>query len=306
MENEQTELAPAALEGVPATPEITQVSTDASIVQPEPKKEYISAEPRHPLQDVLDKAAAKKQAEESAKQPKQEPTLGQKPVEPFELSKWNGDVQALPEQLKKIITDNQTAFHAKAKEAADTKAQFDDLQNKVNNYLKQVEQQNAAKQPLFSREEFEAAQLDPNKFLELTTRVAQNIVDREKQNLEPIISQVQFNQQVVENERVINDFATKNKDFWQLYDAGILEPLVSKHGLQEGYRMAAQAKSNLLQEATNTAQARVQEKKSSVSVKPTSTQSIEVTYVDRPEDVLPTAMRYAAEGKHIKVKLRPK
>lgn len=303
METEQkTEIA----QETPQAPVPTEVAApDASAVQPEVKKEVVSTEPRHPLQDILDKAAEKAAKAANKEAPKQENKdgLADKAPEAFDLAKWDGNTQTLPEKIKKIVSDNQAAFHAKAKEAAELKMQFETLQKQVNSYLAEQQKLKESK-PLFTQEEFQQAQLDPSKFLELTQRVAKDIVEREKQQLEPIISQVQFNQQVAENERLINDFASKHSDFWELYDAKILEPLVAKHGLEEGYRFAKEAKDALMQKAIQDSQARVQQKKASISATPTQAQSIEVTYVDRPEDVLPTAARYAAEGKKVKVKVK--
>lgn len=302
MENEQqTELVPVE---TPVTP---VESPGTSVVQTETPKEYVSTEPRHPLQDVLDKAAEKAKAKEAAQtEPTKSEALGEpKPAEVFDLAKWDGNALTLPDKIKKIVTDNQAAFHEKAKEAAELKARYEELHQVVNQYAQQIQQTQQQANPLFTKEEFEAAQLDPNKFLELTSRVAKNIVEAEKAQLAPIISQLEFNQKVVENEKVINDFASKNKDFWQLYDAGILEPYVSKLGLEEGYKTAASIANKFKQQALTESQARVQEKKGSITAKPTSTQSIEVTYVDRPDQVLPTAARYAAEGKKVKVKVKP-
>ena len=309
MENEQqTELATSdATASAPVTQEAAPVTTpDASAVQTETTKEFVSTEPRHPLQDILDKAAkkaedAKAKEAANATTPK-DPALGQKPVENFDLSKWDGNALTLPDKIKKIVVDNQVAFHNKAKEAAELKAQNDAMSGLINKYTQQMQAQNKA--PLFTQEEFESAQLDPQKFLDLTSRVAKNIVEAEKAQIAPVVQQLQFNQQVVENEKVINEFASKNKDFWQLYDTGILEPYVKEHGLEAGYAKAVEVRNKLQNQATQAAQARVTEKKASISAKPTNTQSIEVMYVDRPEDVLPTAMRFAAEGKHVKVRVK--
>jgi hypothetical protein len=304
MENQEQSTELASSESVtPESKEVVAETSGASDVQPEVKKEVVSTEPRHPLMDVLDKAAEKAKAKEAAPKEVKKEGLAEKAPETFDYSKWDGATQSLPEKLQKIVKDNQAAFTEKAKEAATFKQQYDELQAKVNNYLQEIDKQKQAK-PLFSQEEFEAAQLDPNKFLELTQRVAKNIVDAEKAQIAPLMNQLQFNQQVVENERVINDFASKNPDFWQLYDAKILEPFVKEHGLEKGYAMAKEVAAKFEQQATQKSQARVNEKKGAITSKPTNTQSIEVTYVDRPEDVLPTAMRYAAEGKHVKVKVR--
>lgn len=301
-DEQKPELATGA-EVTPATPEVTSAPV-ASDVQPEIKKESVSNEPRHPLQDILDKAAEKAKAKEAATSKDVKPAaLGDnKPAAAFDYSKWDGNVLTLPENIKKLIDDNKTAFHTKAQEAAEYKAKLEELQNKVNSYLQEKETE---EHPLFSEEEFQAAQLDPNKFLELTSKVAQNIVEREKQQLTPLISQIQYNQQVAENEKKINEFAAKNPDFWNLYESGVLEPFVAKHGLEEGYKMAANIANNLKQDAVLKAQARVQEKKASTSATPTASQSIEVLYVNNPNDVLPTQIKMAAEGKKVKVRYKP-
>ena len=309
MENEQvTEVAAVIPEQTPAIQEVTQSASAVSAVQPEVKKEYVSTEPRHPLQDVLDKAAKKAEDAKNAVQTKQstESTLGQKPVEAFDYAKWDGNVLTLPENIKRIVTDNQVAFHEKAQEAAELKGQYEALSQLVNQYTEQIQATRRQNEPLFTQQEFETAQLDPQKFLELTSRVAKNIVDAEKAQFAPMLDRIDFQQKVVENERVINDFAGKHTDFWQLYDAGILEPLIKEMGLDQGYAKAAAIAGKFQQKATSDSQARILEKKGSVAARPTNTQSIEVAYVDRPEDVLPTAMRFAAEGKHVKVKVKPR
>lgn len=292
-EEQSTELAASAPEApVESTPA-------ASEVQPEAPKQTVTNEPRHPLQDILDKAVAKKQATEPTQAPKEE-ALAQKAAETFDLSKWDGNVLTLPDKVKKIVTDNQAAFHAKSKEAAELKQQYEALNQQVQQYMAQVQQ--AQQKPLFTQQEFEAAQLDPNKFLELTQRVAKNIVDAEKAQIAPVLSQLEFNQKVVENERMINDFSTQHKDFWHLYDAGILEPLVKAHGLEDGYAKAVEIASKFEQKAVADAQARVQQKKGSISAKPTTSQSIETVFKGTADERLREAMRLASEGKHVKVR----
>jgi hypothetical protein len=279
----------------------------ASEVQPDVKKEYVSTEPRHPLQDVLDKAAERAKAKEAATSNEGKPGAldAKASATAFDYSKWDGNALTLPDNIKKIINDNQTAFHSKSQEAAEFKTQLETLQGQVNEYLQTLEYQKSQGNPLFTEEEFQAAQLDPNKFLELTSKVAQHIVEKEKQQLTPMISQIQFNQQVAENEKRVNDFASKNPDFWNLYEAGILEPLVSTHGLEKGFQMASGISKKIQQAEIQKSQARVQEKKASVSATPTQSTSIDTVYVNNPNDVLLTAARYAAEGKKVKVKYKP-
>lgn len=271
-----------------------------------PQKETVPTEPRHPLQDVLDKAA--KKAEEAQKQKVEaDKTLAVKPaVEPaFDIAKWDGNANSLPDKLKKIVSDNQAAFTKKAQEATEFKQKFETLNAQVQQYLEQQKLQHAAQNPPFTKEEYDAAMLDPNKFLVLTQKVAQGIVDAEKAQLQPVISQIEFNQKVAENERVINKFAEVKKDFWELYDDGILEPLVTQYGLEEGYKRAADFKEKSSQRALAASQQRVQQKKSATTVAPTQPQQVEVVYVERQSEVLPMAAKLAAEGKKVKVRVRP-
>jgi len=303
-DEQKPELAQGAEVSQPVAPVEAAPAPAASEVQPEVKKEYVSNEPRHPLQDILDKAAEKEKAQVAATSKEVKPeALGEKsPAPAFDYSKWDGNVLTLPDNIQKVIKDNQAAFHTKAQEAAEYKQQFEELQGKVDQYLQSVKQQES---PLFTEEEFQAAQLDPNKFLELTSKVAQHIVEKEKQQLTPMITQIQFNQQVAENEKRINEFAAKHPDFWSLYEAGVLEPLVSAHGLEKGYETASTIANNLKQDAIQKSQARVQEKKASISATPTPSALIEVMYVNNPNEVLPTQIRMAAEGKKVKVRYKP-
>ena len=294
-DTQSTELATA--EGViPTTP-----APEASAPTQEVKTEIVSPEPRHPLQDILDKAAEKAKAKEAlSTEKKPEATSVTPPAPVFDHSKWDGNVLTLPENIRKIVDDNKTAFHEKAKEAATFKGQLDTLQKQVNDYIEQTEQK-----PLFSEEEFQAAQLDSNKFLELSQRVARDIVSKEKAQLEPIISQIQFDKKVAENEKLVNDFAFKNKDFWNMYDTGILEPFISKLGLEDGYKKASEIFGKIHNEELMKSQNRVLEKKSSVSATPTQSGTVQVVYVNNPNDVLSTAAQYAAEGKKVKVRYKP-
>lgn len=303
MENEQnTGLAP-----VTEVPTVSTPTTEivAPAVQPEVKQEIVSSEPRHPLMDVLDKAAERAKAKEAtSKEVVKDTTLGVQPPVVFDYSKWDGNVLTLPDNIQKIVKDNQAGFHQAKQEAAEIKQQYDQLSKVVNDYTQQ-QQQLKDQQALFTEQEFQEAQLDPNKFLDLTQRVANSVVQKERQQLEPILAQVQFSQQVAENEKSINSFTQKNKDFWPLYEAGILEPFIAAHGLEKGYQMASGIANKLKQDAMSQSQQRVQEKKAAITSTPTQAGTVQVVYVNNPNEVLSTAARYAAEGKKVKVRYKP-
>jgi hypothetical protein len=265
---------------------------------------YAPVEPRHPLQDILDKAMAKKQGEVAAKPQEQakEGTTAQPaaPSEPWTLEKWDGNPASLPEKLQKIVKDNQAAFTQKSQEAAQLRDAFNQLQAQVN----AAKQKN---QPSITQEEFEAAQLDPNKFMELARKAASIELEKEKAALQPILNDLQMKQMVVENERTINDFATKNPDFWDLFDRGLIEPLIKVTGnLEASYQKAKQIADSFKQSTQQAMHDSAQTKKSAMSLSPTTPQQVEVVYVENQSDVLPTATKYAMNGKQVKVRVRPK
>lgn len=291
MEEQKTELA-APVE-TPAASE-TQPQTAAPV--------EASPEPRHPLRDILDKAMAKQTEEAKATEVK-DPGLAsqQAPAEPWSLDKWDGNPGTLPEKLKKIVTDNQAAFTQKAQEAAQLKQALEAMQQEAQ--AKQVASD------VITQEEFEAAQLDPSKFMELSRRAAAIELRKEKEALQPVINEIQQKQAFVEGQQMITEFAKQHTDFWELHDKGLIEPFVKLYGtLDAAYEKATQIAAGLKQEAKTEIQKTVQGKKAASSLTPASaTQQVEVVYVRHQSEALPMAARMAAEhpGKRVKVLVDP-
>lgn len=284
MEEQKPELA---AEQQPAASESQQSQPTAPV-----------AEPRHPLQDILDKAA--KKAEEA--QPQTPPTEGLAPKAPeaWSLDKWDGNPATLPDKLKKIVSDNQAAFTQKAQEMAQLKQAYEALKAQVETTSRM------SQQPLISQEEFEAAQLDPQKFMELTKKVASMELEKEKAALQPLLQDIQMKQLISENEARINSFATEHPDFWDLHGKGLIEPFVQMTGdLEASYQRARQIADNFKQTVKTELTKTVQAKKSAASLTPTTPQQVEVVYVDPGTDTTFVAAKYAMEGKRVKVQVRP-
>ena len=217
--------------------------------------------------------------------------------EAFDIEKWDGKVEALPEKVRKIISDNQAAYTAKAQEAAQLKKQLEQLT---------VTRETTKEQPLLTPEEYEEAQLSPAKFVEVVNRVAERAIEKKAAELMPVISNVQRTQQIAENEKAINDFAKQHEDFWELHDSNpkLFMSLVSQtRNLQETYETLKQFKTALSEKAKQEAQVRVKEKKAATTFGRTSKHTENVMYIDgSQDDVLAKQIEMTMQGKNIQVK----
>lgn len=221
------------------------------------------------------------------------------PKENFDIEKWDGKVEALPEKLRKIVTDNQAAYTAKAQEVAELRKELEQRTIAVNT---------AKDQPLMTPEEFEEAQLSPAKMEEVVNRIAMRAIEKKAAELMPVITQVQHTQRVVENEKAINDFASQHEDFWELHDASpklFMSLIQQTKSLQETYETLKQFKNAESQKAKQEAQGRIKEKKNASTFSRSTNQTENVMYINgTKEDVLRKQIELAMQGKKIQVKLK--
>lgn len=264
-------------------------------------QEFNRVKEQEPIEKLADAMEAKSEHKDEPTQSELPDTDSDKsekvpPKETFDIEKWDGKVEALPEKLRKIVTDNQAAYTAKAQEAARYKQELERLN-------KPPQQPN---QPLFTVEEYEEAQLNPQKFLELTQKIASKEIERAKAELMPVVDKIQYEQTVAQNEKMINDFATKNEDFWDLYETGIMQPLIDKFkNLEEPYRMVKEFQNKLADQEKNKAQGRVKEKKNASTFSRSTNQTENVVYINgTKEDVLRKQIEFAMQGKKVQVKLK--
>lgn len=221
--------------------------------------------------------------------------------EAFNYEKWDGKVESLPEKLQKIVKDNQAMATAKAQEVARLKAEIE---------------QNTAKRtqpdsPAITQEEYEAAQISHEKFIEVVNKLVAKGIEAGKAELVPLISEVKYEQTVAQNEKFINEFAEKNPDFWDMYNIGkidnqpgILETLVDKHkNLEVAYNLMKHFEKSLSEKAKNEAQGRVKEKKAATTFGRTPKHSENIMYIEgSKDDVLAKQIEMTMAGKNIQVK----
>lgn len=282
--------------------ETPAVSEPVAQEQAVPQPTYLP-EPRHPLQDILDKAAAKKVEQEAKQEPAKEGLAAPQaaPTETWSLDKWDGNPTSLPEKLRKIVTNNQAAFTQKSQEVAQLK-QYKDAYEQLQSQI----QAQQTSQLEITQEEFEAAQLDPQKFMQLAKKAAAIELSKEKAALQPIIQDLQFKQMTVENQQKISDFATQHPDFWELYDKGLIEPFVKQTGDLEGsYTKAREIADRFKQDVKAEIKQEVQVKKSATSMIPTQAHQVEVVYVRHQSEALEAAARNAMSRKRVKVIVDP-
>lgn len=202
-------------------------------------QEFHRVKEQEPIEKLADAMEAKPEQKDEPAQSELSNTDSDKsekvpPKETFDIEKWDGKVEALPEKLRKIVTDNQAAYTAKAQEAAELRKELEQRTIAVNT---------AKDQPLMTPEEFEEAQLSPAKMEEVVNRIAMRAIEKKAAELMPVITQVQHNQRVVENEKAINDFAQAHEDFWELHDASpklFMSLIQQTKSLQETYETLKQ------------------------------------------------------------------
>lgn len=215
--------------------------------------------------------------------------------ETFDHEKWDGKVESLPEKLQKVVKDNQAAYTAKAQEASQLKQQLELLSKKPD-----------ANNPLFTQEEYEAALISPEKFVEVVNKLIMKGVEQKSAELLPMINKVQHTQIVAENEKAINDFAKEHEDFWELHDASpklFMSLIGQTKNLQETYNTLKQFKEAQSEKAKQDAQVRVKEKKAASTFGRTAKHTENVMYIEgNADEVLAKQVEMTMMGKNIQVR----
>lgn len=293
MENEQ-ELSAKADSQVQDTPVADKFN----------QTEFKRTEEQKPIEELATELEAKSGKKDEPAQSEISNTDSDKsekvpPKETFDLEKWDGKVELLPEKLRKIVTDNQAAYTAKAQEAARYKQELEQLTTKV---------EPTKDRPLMTPEEFEEAQLSPEKFMEVSERIANRAVERKVAELMPVFQKIQQTQTVAENQQAINEFAKEHEDFWDIHDADpelFLSIASQTKDLNKTYGMLSKFKAKLADQEKNKAQGRVKEKKNASTFSRSTNQTENVVFIDgTKEDVLRKQIEFAMQGKNIQVKLK--
>lgn len=276
---------------------------EAPVAEKFANKEFNRPTEKSPIEKLADKISS--QPERSAPDselelPQTEDSSEDKNTPPskeaFNFEKWDGKVESLPEKVQKIVKDNQAMATAKAQEAAQYKKQLEEMSVR--------KPESVSNAPLFTQDEYEEAQLNPNKFAELVERVSNKVVEQKSQELMPIVSKIQYEQTVASNEKAINDFAKEHTDFWELYEDGLLEPFVQQtKNLEQAYSMAKAIVEKREARANQKAQGRVKEKKAASTFGRSTSHTENVMFINgTKDDALRKQIELAMQGKNIQVK----
>lgn len=276
---------------------------DTGIAEKFTKQEFTRTKEKEPIEKLADEIESKPESTTEPAQPELPNTdSGEESKVPpkketFDIEKWDGKVDLLPEKLRKIVVDNQAAYTAKAQEAAKLKQEIELLTRKPT-----------IEQPLFTPDEYEEAQLNPAKFAELVNRVASKVVEQKSAELLPVLTKVQHEQAVAQNEKLINEFAETHEDFWELHDASpeLFMALVDKtRDLNKTYETLKKFKSHESEKAKLEAQSRIKEKKNASTFTRSPNTTENVMFIEgTQDDVLRKQIEFVMQGKNIRVKLK--
>lgn len=279
-------------------------ATDSSVMEGLNKQEFNRSKEKEPIEKLADKIEANPESSDPESQSEVTDKVSDKKEEKvppkketFNAEKWDGNVEALPENIRKVIKDNQAAFTKSQQELAELRKQVEQPKQPVA----------AEPQPLqITQEDFEEAQINPNKFVDVVTRLVKQGVEEAKKELVPVVTNIQREQDIAKHQKAINDFAETHEDFWDLYEDGLLMPFIEKHkDLTRAYEEGKNILSKLEARANAQAQDRVREKKNASTFGKGTSHTENVMYIEgSKDDVLRKQIELAAEGKRIQVKLK--
>lgn len=257
----------------------------------------------------------------------------QAPIAPTEKSEWDGNLDSLKDLPKDQVEHAKSVRRYLTKERekdaqrnADIRAkaeQFEKLQKDpaLSEFQKWKEAQSmqprngpppAQPQPMWSEMEWSEAQINPAKMAELVQRGIQSGVQQQINQYAPIVQQMQQKQAFLERSQEVQDFGELHPDMWDLYDAGIMKPLVQsivdsgQGSIAEAYEKAKTIASHFKNQALQESQGRVLQKKAAVTAAPTPAGEASVIWVDSKEEANRISYENALAGRIVPIKYKPK
>lgn len=290
------------------------LGSQTQTLEPAPAPTQESNAPATPSGNVEQKV-------ESTAQPTAPNGTAQAPVTPAEKPEWDGNLESLKDLgkdeverakgMRRYLTKKTQEISEAQKKAQEYDKLLSDprIQQALNGQASQpVAPQQA--QPLWSENEWAEAQVNPAKMSELVERSVQARVNQVAAQYAPLIEQLQNKQTFVEKSQEIDEFARVHPDVWDLYEAGIMKPLVreivdSGQGtFAEAYEKAKSIEAFYKRQATQEAQGRIQEKKAAVTATPSPTNEPSVIWANDREEAKKLAFENAILGKKVTVKTR--
>lgn len=248
-----------------------------------------------------------------------------KPEEVAEDYVWEGDADNLPKPLQnrakgvlRYLTKQSQALAEEKKLAEEyKKVKADPTYQQYLNYKQGNPVQ--APQPgqnqpsaLYTREELEEAQVNPEKLGELIQRGADARFKQAEQEVGGIISELRTKQTFVDRKQELQDFAELHPDFWDLHEKGLIKPYIreivdtGQGTLQDAYNKAKEVKEMFRQEALKESQVRVGQKKAAFSNPPTPSNEPEIIWANNKSEATKIAFDQAVLGKRVQVKVKAK
>lgn len=234
---------------------------------------------------------------------------------------WEGDPDNLPKPLQTRAKGVLRYLTKQSQTLAEEKKLAEEYRTLKNdptfNQFMQAKQAGTAPQapaqpqaPLYTKEELEEAQINPEKLGTLIERITESRLQQAAQKVEGMLSGIQAKQNFVDRKQEIQDFAELNPDFWTLHDRGLIKPYLreivdtGKGSLQDAYNEAKRVADLFRQEALQQSQARVQQKKAAFSSTPSPSSEPEIIWANSKQEATQIAFDNAVLGKKVQVKVK--
>ena len=243
--------------------------------------------------------------------------LAQPASEPSEELDWNGNVDELPKQLQSRGRSMLRHMHKVTQEAAQQskQAQAEIGESGYQEYLKQRQQPAAPasqEKPFeVSQAEWEAAQTDPQAFTGVVNKAVQAQLEQASKQIMPVINDLRQKQSLQDNEREIEVYAQRHPDFWDInpiiMQAAFQQEIVKKKGsIEDAHRVAKDLEKQYLDKAQTQMQSKIAEKKKAVTASPSKSEEIKTVFVDTEREATKLAFENARLGKRQDVRVKKK
>ena len=228
---------------------------------------------------------------------------------------WDGNVNAVEPPFRKRALGMQRYLTKRSQELAEAQKkaeEFDRLREdpSYQQFLQLKQSPGQAQdgipsdQSIITQDDIAIAQSDP-KYAALINRVAQA-----EQFVRSRLNAIDQKQAVSEKSQEIQSVAELYPDFWDLYDAGILKPVVreivdaGKGTILDAYHRAKEIETYYDKRALQKTQGRIQEKKTAFSSPPSNASEAQEIWTDNESDTTRIAFENALLGKKVSVRTR--
>ncbi len=238
---------------------------------------------------------------------------------------YDGNRSAVPEPFKKYAQGFDRYVSKKDQAAAEFKKKAEEYDKVLSsNEFKEYQQfianrpKNAGSEeqrPTVTQEEIDAITLGDAKTLEkVIERKAKELLDTnigpKEQEMRQQLAALTMKQKQIENAEMIQSFAEVNKDFWDLYDSGLEDYIVtsikSGRSLEETYKAAKTIESKMIEKVENKRQNDMKMKKDGTVVGKSIPGTPDVVFADNEDHAKRLAIELTLKGDKRHVRIKPK